>query len=130
MKVVRHAEAGADVLQVVLHDGRALVVDEHVERISGLEIDQIRPGAEHPERAQFAAVLVRHEVVRVVGARAGVPEGPQDGSAEHAAGRRAVAAVGVARGLARRICQRDVVARELRARARRARFIVALGSIS
>ena len=78
------AERGADVLQVVPHHAAAVLDDDGVERVAGLHVDQVGPRAEHLQRAQLAAVLVRHDVVRIVGARAVVPE-PADRTAGHGA---------------------------------------------
>ena len=70
---VGHAERRPDVLQVVLHNAAPVLGDERVEGIAGLEIGEVRPGAEYAQRAQLAAVLVWHDVVRIVGPRACAP---------------------------------------------------------
>ena len=78
MKVVAHAEGGADVLQVVLDDGPAVLGDRSVSRVFlGLEVGEVRPRAEDTQRSQLAAVLVRHDIVGIVGARAGVGRPPR-----------------------------------------------------
>ena len=118
MRAVGHAEGRADVLQVVLHDGAAVLGDERVERVAGFQVGQVGPRAEDAQRAQLAAMLVRHDVVGIVGPRAGVAEAAENLARQHAAGGDPVGAVGVARGpLEHRV---DVVARERRPLARRA----------
>ena len=87
MQVVAHAERRADVLQVVLDDRAAVLGDQRVERVRRLEVRQVRPRAEDAQRAQLAAMLVRHEVVRIVGARA-LNRGSCRGSCRAAGGRR------------------------------------------
>ena len=87
VEVVAHAERRADVLQVVLDDRAAVLGHERVERVRRLEIGEVRPGAEDAQRAQLAAVLVRDEVVGIVGARAVVEEAAR-GSCRESAGRR------------------------------------------
>src|SRR5262249_12935635 len=81
MEIVRHAEARADVLQIVLDDRAAPLLDEHVERVPGLPVNQVRPCAEYPYRAKLAAQFVWNEVVRIVGTGPCVPE-----RSEHLAG--------------------------------------------
>src|SRR5262245_33254548 len=70
VEVVVHAERGADILKPVLDDGVAVLGDEGIERIGRLEIRQIRPRAKHPQSPQLATVLVRYEIVGIVGTRA------------------------------------------------------------
>src|SRR5947207_10454351 len=95
----------------------AVLADERIERVAGLEIDEVEPGAEHAERAQLAAVLVRDEVVRIVGAGPGVAEVAQDLAGNGPAGGGAIRAVAVSR----RALEDDVhvVSRERRPGARR-----------
>jgi hypothetical protein len=64
------AERGANVLQVVAHDVPAVFGDEGIEGVARLHVDEVRPRAKDLERAQFAAVLMGHDVVRIVGTRA------------------------------------------------------------
>ncbi len=117
MRIVRHAECRADILEIVRHDHAAVPAAEHVERVAGLPVHQIRPGAEDAQRAQLAALLVRHEIVRVVGAGARVPERPEYRARNQGAGGDTVGAVGVARRLLEDA--REIVARERCPRARR-----------
>ena len=117
MQVVAHAEGRSDVLQVVLDDRAAVLGDERVERVAGLEVGQVRPRAENAQRAQLAAMLVRHDVVGIVGPRARVAEAAEDLAGQQAAGDDAVGAVRVPRdALEHRV---DVVARERRSLAGR-----------
>ncbi len=117
VRVVRHAEGRADVLQVVLHERTAVLLDERVERVAGLPVHEVRPRAEHAQRAQLAAVLVRHEIVRIVGPCARVAERPENLPRQQPSGRCAIGAVRVARGTLEHAG--DVVARERRSRAGR-----------
>ena len=100
MQVVAHAERRADVLQVVLDDRAAVLRDQRVERVRGLEIGEVRPRAEDAQRAQLAAMLVRHEVVGIVGTRAGVEEAAENLAGNQPAGDDAIGAV---RRCARRV---------------------------
>ena len=70
--VVVEAERSAHVLQVVLHDHVAVPHREGIQRIRCLPVRQVRPRAEDAQRAQLAAVLMRHEVIGIVGPCAGV----------------------------------------------------------
>ena len=45
-------------------------LDHDVERVERIHARVVQPGGEHLQAAQFAPVLVRHDVVRVVAARA------------------------------------------------------------
>ena len=56
------------------NDAAAVLGDEHVERVAGLHVDEVRPRAEDLQRAQLAAMLVRDDVVGIVGARAVIAE--------------------------------------------------------
>ena len=47
----------------------AVLRDDRVERVSRLHVGQVGPGAEDLERPQLAAMLVRNDVVRIVGTR-------------------------------------------------------------
>ena len=112
VQLVAHAEGRADVLQIVLDDRATVLRDERVERVRGLEVGEIRPRAEDAQRAQLAAVLVRHEVVGIVGARALITEAAEDLAGNQPAGDDAIGAVRVARdALEDRV---DVVLRERR----------------
>ena len=55
-------------------DAAAALGDDGVERVAGLHVDEIGPGAEHLQRPQLAAMFVRHDVVRIIGPRAVIPE--------------------------------------------------------
>src|SRR6185369_12054178 len=66
VQLVAHAERRAHVLQVVLHDHAAVLGQYRVERVRGLEVRQVSPCTEDTERAQIAAMLMRHDVVRIV----------------------------------------------------------------
>ena len=56
-------------------DDAAAVFGHHrVERVAGLHVHEVGPCAEHLERTQLAPVLVRHDVVGIVRARAVVAE--------------------------------------------------------
>ena len=94
MQVVAHAERRADVLQVVLDDRAAVLGHERVERIRRLEIGEVRPRAEDAQRAQLAAVLVRDDVVGIVGTRAVILEAAQDLAGNQPAGDDAIGPVG------------------------------------
>jgi hypothetical protein len=64
------AERRAEVDQVVAHVGAAVLGHQRVERVDRLGVHVIEPRGKHAVAAQLAAILVRHDVVRVVGARA------------------------------------------------------------
>ena len=76
---------------------RPFSVDQRVERIGGLEIGEVGPGAEHAQRPQLAPVLVRDDIVRIVGPGAGEQEVAEDLAGNQPAGDDAIRAVGVAR---------------------------------
>jgi len=60
------AECRAHVLQVMLHDRRSIRGDQRVEGVAGFQVRQVRPRAKNAQRAQFPAMFVRHDVVRIV----------------------------------------------------------------
>ena len=95
--VVAHAERRADVLQVVLDDRLAVFGDDRVDRVRGLEVGEVRPGAEDAQRPQLAPVLVRHDIVRIVGTRAEVLEAAENLARQQAAGDDAIGAIRIAR---------------------------------
>ncbi len=73
------------------HDGTAVHRDQCVERVDGLGVHVVGPGGKDAQRAQFAPMLVRHDVVRIIGPRARIQERadglPGDGLARnHAIG--------------------------------------------
>ena len=70
----------------------------------------VQPGAEDPRPAQLAPVLVRHDVVRIVGAGAVVAEVAERPARGEAAGQRPIAAVGLTRGTVEHVG--EVAARE------------------
>ena len=99
--VVAHAERRADVLQIVFDDRAAVLGDERVERIRRLEIGEVRPRAEDTQRAQLAAVLVRDDVVGIVGTRAVIQEAAEDLAGNQPAGDDAIGPVRVSRDVSR-----------------------------
>jgi hypothetical protein len=56
--------------------------DQRIQRVAGLHVDQVRPGAKHLQGAQCAAVFVRNDVVRVVRAGTVISE-PTEGFARN-----------------------------------------------
>ena len=70
------AERRAEVDQVVPDDAAPVSVDERVERVDAARVVVVEPRREHAQAAQLAAVLVRVDVVRIVGPRAVVAERP------------------------------------------------------
>ena len=68
---------------------------ERVERVAGLHVGEVRPRAEHAQRPQLAAVLVRDDVVGIVGAGALVAEAAEDLARQQPRRGGAVGAVGV-----------------------------------
>ena len=63
-----------EIEHVVLDERAVAALDEHVEAVHAARIVVIQPRAEDAGRAQLATVLVRDDVVRIVGARAVVAE--------------------------------------------------------
>jgi hypothetical protein len=49
------------------NDAPAVLGDERVQRVSGLEVDEVRPRAEDLERAELAPVLVGNDVASSAG---------------------------------------------------------------
>ena len=94
------AEDGAEVDQVVADEGAATFLDKDVERIAGLGVGVVEPGAEDGKAAEFAAALVGDGVVRVVAAHLLVAEWPEWLALEGGAGEQADGAVGSARHVA------------------------------
>jgi hypothetical protein len=47
-------------------EGTAVLGDQRIQRVDRFRIDVAGPGSEHPDRPQLAAMLVRHDVVRIV----------------------------------------------------------------
>ncbi len=115
-----HAEGGADILQVVADHAASSLGDERVQGVAGLHVREVRPRAEDTKGAEFAAVLMRHEIVRVVRARALIPEPAQDLAGQEAARGRAVRPVGTPVGAFEHLV--DVVPGQGRPPARRALF--------
>src|SRR4029453_12475527 len=68
------AEDGAEVEHVVLDPRSAAVRLQHVEAVDAARVVVIEPRTENPRSAQLAPMLVGHDVVRIVGACAVVPE--------------------------------------------------------
>ena len=63
-------ERRADILKVMTNETASVRRDQRVERVAGLHVHQVRPRAEHLQRAKLAPVLVRNDVIRIVRARA------------------------------------------------------------
>jgi hypothetical protein len=76
--------------QVVPDRGPIALRDHGVERVPGVEVNQIDPCPEDLERSKLAAVLVRNDVVRIVLARAVVPEGSDRATRRRHHGHRAI----------------------------------------
>ncbi len=93
MEVVAHAEGRADILQVVLDDRLAILRDERVDRVRGLEVGEVRPRAEDAERSQLAPMLVRHEIVGIVWTGARVLERVENLAGQLPAGNDTIASV-------------------------------------
>ena len=75
----------------------AVLRDERVDRVRRLQVGEIGPGAEDAQRAQLAPMLVRHEIVRIVRACAGVQVAAENLARDQAPRNDAVGAVLVAR---------------------------------
>ena len=90
------AERGSHILQVV-PDHAAAVLDDHgVQRVARFHVDEVGPRAEHLQRAQLAAVLVRHHIVGIVRPGAVVLEAADRTAGQRASGNGAVGAIGAA----------------------------------
>ncbi len=98
-------ERGSHVLEIVPDDSLPVVRDERVERVARLHVHQVRPGAEHLQRAQLAAMLVGDDVVRVVRTGPVVPESADRTPGNRASGDRAVRSVRAPLGSPQHIVQ-------------------------
>ena len=58
------------------HDLSSVLLDHRVERVDRFRIDMVHPRGERAVGAQLATMLVRDDVVRIVGADAVEPEPP------------------------------------------------------
>src|SRR5690606_24229347 len=76
--LVATAENRVEVVHEVLDVPAAVLADENVLRVAAARVVVIEPGREHTRASQFATVLVREDVVRIVGPRAVVPEAADD----------------------------------------------------
>ena len=79
----------------------AVLRDERVDRVRCLQVGEIGPGAENAQRAQLAPMLVRHEIVRIVRACAGVQVAAENLARDQAPRNDTVGAVLVARHVVR-----------------------------
>ena len=75
-------------------DGAAILGDERVECVGRLEVREIGPCAEHAQCAQLPAVLVRDDVVGIVGTRAVILETAQDLAGQQSAGNDTIRSIG------------------------------------
>ena len=85
-------------------------------RVAGLHVDEVGPRAEDAQRPQLAPVLVRHQIVGIVGPGALVPESAEHLAGQQAPGGEAVRPVGPAVGALEHLV--DVVLRHRRPLAR------------
>ena len=92
---VRRAERRSDVLQIVLDHLTAVLLDDGVERVARLQVSEVRPRTENAECPQLAPMLVRNDIVRIVGARAGVAKASKDFTSQTASSDDAIGAVGI-----------------------------------
>ena len=117
VQVVVEAEGRADVLQIMLHDRAAVRRRQSVERVRRLPVREVRPRPKDAQRAELAAMLVRDEVVGIVGTSAGVQEIAEDLAGNQTAGDDPIGPVRVPRDPFEDLV--DVVPRERRPRAGR-----------
>src|SRR5262245_33037155 len=78
-------------------DGPSTFLDERVESVSRFHVDQIRPCAKNLQRSQLASMLVRNDVVRVIGARAVIAETTNHPARNRTAGQHAIRTVRLSR---------------------------------
>ena len=108
----------AEVEQVVPDNAAAAVGDHRIERVDGLRVDVVHPRGERAVRPQLPAMLVRDDVVGIVGAGPVETESTDRPARKCFAGDDAVRPVGIAMGLAEqrpdvRLLERATLSRPL-----------------
>src|ERR1700740_662159 len=78
--------------------GSAVFLDERIQRIPGLCIHAVNPCSKQEHSAQFPSILVRKEVIRIVGACTVIQKFADRFAFELLAGKNAIAAVAIAFG--------------------------------
>ena len=96
-------ERRADILEVMTNETASVRRDQRVERVAGLHVHEVRPGAKHLQRAELAPMFVRNDVIRIVRARAVVAEPSERAARYRPCCNGAVAAVGGTVGAAQHV---------------------------
>lgn len=71
------AKRAVKIAQVVPHKAASVGAHANVEGMARAQLGVLNPGRDHAEPPQFAAVLVRKDIVRIVGPRPPKPERPE-----------------------------------------------------
>ena len=92
----RAPDRRSEIQQVMTHDLLAVLLDDGIERVDGFRVDVVQPRRERPVATQFATMLVRDDIVGIVGPRAVEPEAADRPPLERLAGDDAVRSIGLA----------------------------------
>ena len=74
LRAALHWAMSIAVDQMMPHDASTVLGDRCVRRVDGLGVHVVRPRREDAQRSQFAPVLVRDDVVRIIGPDSGIQE--------------------------------------------------------